>query len=215
MSAVLPTAGKMNSGTGAAHTVAKSTAAPAVTAPVPPATPSPGDLSTAADRLALSRERLRGAMIEITHPPKRPSALGDNVGPMARALFRKAQGLPGAGIVLESLGSWWRQHPLRTLGIVAEAGSRRLLRPIADRNPQSLLLGAAAIGALLVFSRPWRWILRPALFIGLLPQLTKQVLKRMPVESWVTLAANVMSRSAGPRAAGAVTRSSHRASDLP
>jgi len=161
--------------------------------PVAALVASSGERQSAADRLALSRSRLRGAMMEIAHPPKRPSLLGEGFGPMARGLFDKAHALPGASVVIDSLQAWWRHHPLRTASMVADEASRRLVRPFAQRNPQSLLLGAAAVGALLAFTRPWRWLLRPALFIGLLPQLTSQVMKRMPVESWLDMAVKLMS----------------------
>lgn len=158
--------------------------------------PSPGPKEpSATDRLALSRSQLRSAMMEITHPPKRPSVLGSGVGDFAQQLLGRVRGLPGAAIVIETVAAWWQQHPLRTAGVVANEAARTFVKPIAQRNPQAFLLGAAGVGAILVLTRPWRWLLRPALFVGLVPQLVSQAIKRFPIESWVAVAASAMRRT--------------------
>jgi hypothetical protein len=145
----------------------------------------------ALDRLAASRNRLRGAMMEIAHPPAQPPLMGGRIGDLGNRLLERARLLPGVSLFMDALEGWWEEHPLRTASLVAEGASRRVVQPIAERNPLGLILGAAGVGALLFLARPWRWALRPALLVGLLPQLAAQTLRRMPTESWVNLFGNL------------------------
>lgn len=160
------------------------------------------DALPAADRLALSRSRLRAAMMDIAHPPKRPPLLGAGAGDLVSQILSRIKSLPGAAIVVESIDSWWQQHPLRTAGLVADEATRAFVKPIAQRSPQTLILGAAAAGALFALTRPWRWLLRPALFVGLVPQLASHAIKRMPLDSWIKMVASMLGRkvaAASPR----------------
>jgi len=172
------------------------------------------DAVPALDRLAASRTRLRGAMMAIAHPPPQPPLMGGRIGDLGGRLLARARALPGASFLMDTLEAWWQEHPLRTATLVAGGASRRVVRPIAERNPLGLILGAAGIGALLVLSKPWRWVLRPALFVGLLPQLISQAVRRMPTESWLDMLGGLTS-SRPQAAASAKPGATPRASGLP
>lgn len=176
----------------------------------------PTQLSSA-QRLEASRARLRTALMEIAHPPPKPSLLGDlEIGSFGRHILDRLKALPGAALALEVLAHWWREHPLHAAGALAEEASRRYVAPIARQNPVAVVVGGVVFGALLIASRPWRWLLRPALFVGLVPQIASQALKRMPLDSWLKMLATITGkRTATPRADTPTPAATTPASGLP
>ena len=85
---------------------------------------------------------------------------------------------------------------------MAEEAARNIVVPLAQRNPIAFVGSALVIGALMVASRPWRWLLRPALFVGIVPQLVAQVMKRYPAESLLRMASGLLhKRASAPRPA--------------
>ncbi len=44
---------------------------------------------------------------------------------------------------------------------------KTLLQPLADRKPMQLVLSAFAVGAVLAWGRPWRWLAPSALLYGM------------------------------------------------
>ena len=143
----------------------------------------PADLSTPSARLALSRERLRNEMRKRSVSKRRVA--GDGV-----TWQRRLQAIPVAGVLFEALASWWANHPLNGVGTVAAAAAGASLAPMAQRNPLLLVLVAAVIGGATAVSRPWRWLLKPALFAGLVPQLASKLVAQVPFEAWMGIASN-------------------------
>ena len=187
MSAVLP---------GAANASAPRSSASGAERPIvePP-------LPTAAERLEASRARLRTALMAIAHPPPKPSLLGDlKIGSFGRQILERLKALPAAALVIESIEQWWAEHPLHVAGELAEEASRRYVGPIARKNPVAVIVGSVVFGALLVASRPWRWLFRPALFIGLVPQIASHALKRMPLDAWLQMLSTLSGKFAAAKA---------------
>lgn len=149
--------------------------------------------------------------MEIAHPPAKPSVLdGLGLGSFADDIVGRLKGFPIAAVVIETLEHWWAEHPLHTAGIVAEEASRKFVAPIAQKNPYALILGSVVVGAVLALTRPWRWLIRPALLAGLVPQLASQALKHMPIESWMQMLATFTARRhATPQAPAGPTDKAH------
>ncbi len=167
------------------------------TEPLATSSSEPAPELSALERLEASRARLRGALLEIAHPT--PPAPGERAaGDFKAKLLRMARDIPGVSIISESVESWWAQHPLHTAGIVAMEASKEVIAPLARRNPFMLLVGATVVGALLIASRPWRWLIRPALFIGLVPQLTSHLIRRVPLDSWMRMGMRYLTKPKAP-----------------
>jgi hypothetical protein len=145
-------------------------------------------MSGAVDRVEASRARLKLAM----SPP--PPAADDRAGLHAQPWLHRLTDLPLVSAVIESVTAWWSHHPLRPVVNVANEASNAVVKPLAQRNPLTLVLVAGVIGAGLAWSRPWRWIFRSALFAGLVPQLASRIVSSLPIESWMTMAGASMSR---------------------
>ena len=142
--------------------------------------------ATPSERLTLSRERLRQAM--------RADATAAKSGgspPAGADWLSTLKGLPAFDVILETLGAWWAQHPLRNATLLVADAAKTAVQPIAQRNPLALIFGAMLLGALFAYSRPWRWLLTPALFAGLLPQLLSKAMGRVPPASWMTILASL------------------------
>jgi hypothetical protein len=101
--------------------------------------------------------------------------------------------------VAESVKAWWANHPLRPVASVAVEASDAVIQPLAERHPLALVGVAALAGASLVWSRPWRWALRSALFAGLVPQLAGRVVSSLPIESWINVLSSALSAAPGSR----------------
>jgi hypothetical protein len=103
-------------------------------------------LVQAEQRLVQTRERLRNALAGI--PPSSPGE--------SRTGFE-------AGNALHEVAA--AASIRRSLTRLAFATCNRVLAPTASRHPWRLVLGAASLGAALVWVRPWRWAPQ-ALLVG-------------------------------------------------
>ena len=151
----------------------------------------------AVERLMLSRERLRGALIEIAPPP---DAAGD---PEPSVLMTALMAIPGVQLVVDSVRSWWSQHPLHMATMVAGNTARSAMAPIARRKPFALIAAAVAVGGLLYWIKPWRGLLKPALLAGLVPHLVARAMDHVPLEAWMAAASDFASERM--RATGAAS----------
>ena len=125
---------------------------------------------SACERLAQSRERLRHAMERGSARSDDPAKPGSDS--FLSDIFDSLAKTPsGAGLVGDVLTAWWSKQPLRMDMTMAMEVAKLLVQPVARRHPYTLVLGAAAVGGLLVLVRPWRWVSRSALMAGLLSRL--------------------------------------------
>lgn len=136
--------------------------------------------STATERLVQSRALLREAMQKTPSKQTSPGARNPLSG-----WLNSLKSIPVVTVLAEALGSWWTAHPLRVASHMAVDTTRALVLPLARRHPLGLALGALALGGLVVWARPWRWILKPALFAGLWSQLLSKGIAHLPLESWL------------------------------
>jgi hypothetical protein len=96
---------------------------------------------------------------------------------------------PALRVLLHTVAAWWAQHPLQNAAAMAALATREMLRPMAQRNPLGLVLGAAAVGGALVLLKPWRWISIPTLAAGLLPQVLAKLVAQLRPVSWAEVLA--------------------------
>lgn len=144
-------------------------------------------LLTPGERLTLSRERLRQAMARSDSPTGDGTGAGGSPSGLGLLDVLKLA-IPSAGVVIDAIDQWWRGHPLQATGNLAGNMGDGLLRPLAQRHPLALAAGAAALGALLVWARPWRWARTPSLLAALAPGLLSSAWASTMVQTWVLAA---------------------------
>ncbi len=137
---------------------------------------------TAVDRLNQSRARIRQTMLE--------SLQSQNSARQRRATGSGAhwldgiKSMPGGAVLIHAMNIWWSKQPLRTVAIAAADAVKAVLEPLAQRHPLALVAGAFALGGVLAWSRPWRWISKPMVLSGLLAPLLSKVISNMPSGIW-------------------------------
>ena len=150
----------------------------------------------ATEQLMMSRQRLQLALTETAHANRPSSAVLRREQMRAEKhpspeWMNELKNIPGVGLGLQALSAWWatrwQQHPLNRAVSMAWDAANAVAKPMAQRNPIPMALAAVAVGAVLAYSRPWRWILKPALFAGLLAKVSAKLVSEVPLQSWMSL----------------------------
>lgn len=143
---------------------------------------------TAVQRLAASRAMMKVAMEPpLRHRPERSNLPASSTGKWLNARLADLKQLPGVDVLVDGITAWWAHHPLRPVAAVVSEATDVAARPLANNNPLAMVATAAAVGALFAWTRPWRWLLRSALFAGIVPQLASRIVAKLPIESWLTM----------------------------
>lgn len=144
-------------------------------------------------RLALSRQRVRLALaVQKTG--------GDAAASPARGGLDALSAIPGLGALIDTVRGWWTKHPLRPVLLLAMQATQTTVAPIAQRHPLLLVTAALVAGGLFAWSRPWRWLLSPALLAGLMPQLFATAMARVPGPAWLGVLASLVKERPPPAA---------------
>ena len=133
------------------------------------------DPTTATERLEVSRARLRIAMSSS----RRQVALSG--GAAGSGWLARLENLPGVRVFVDALKKWWSGHPLRPVVRLAHQTTDAIATPVAQSHPIAMVSAGVVLGALVIATRPWRWILKRALFVGLIPQIVSS----LPIDSWL------------------------------
>ena len=128
---------------------------------------------TASERLTQSRERMRLVLQELGSPADQNGSA--RVDDFFANWLESLKTTPGTNLLLSLVQDWWFRQPLRVSLVLACGAAQVVLQPIAQRHPLGLVVGAAAAGALMVLTKPWRWIPKSAWWSGLLPKLIAQL----------------------------------------
>ena len=135
---------------------------------------------SARERLARSRERMSHWLAAESDDGGEEQTASDSNRPRgARGWLKSLRANPLAAIAVDAFTDWWARHPLQSSARLAEAAARETIAPLVKRHPVAVLGSAALAGALLVWSRPWRWLLKPALLTGRASQIAGRVFAHM------------------------------------
>ncbi len=141
-----------------------------------------GAETTAVARLERSREKLRMAM----HLHAKGQSRSPDASPQAMGLLGLLKAtIPNSGLLIEALSQWWAYYTAQGNGRTAADVAGDILRPMAKRHPLALVLGATALGALIAWSKPWRWALKPQLFAAWGPALVSGALASGGLQAWL------------------------------
>jgi hypothetical protein len=142
------------------------------------------ELPSAAERLAASRERMRQWMLQADgrHDARRRMEAAREAGDKP-AWMDRLRTAPVIGVVIDAANAWWANHPMQPAAALAHGVVRDTVAPLARRHPMLIVGGAFLAGVALVRWRPWRWLIKPALFAGLASQIITRVISSVPLDT--------------------------------
>jgi hypothetical protein len=156
---------------------------------------------SAVEKLTISRERLRAALAtsSTSDANTRSDAASSGLFDALKTI------LPGGNVLWDAVGPslrhWWEQHPLHTSSELAGDVIQAWVRPMVKRHPVAAVATALALGATLVWARPWRWTFRHPVLSALGPSLLTRGLASELVQTWLATALSKMTHAPAPHQA--------------
>ena len=188
----------MNLAPASSHVLGGSSVAVAVTRNVPKTIQSamPTATALALQRMEDSRSCIRRALAsspigqsnDAAHPP---SKVGD--------LLVTLRAVPAARVLMDAISAWWAMQPVGKIVTLGAAATTTLMKPVAQRHPYALVVGALLFGGALAWSKPWRWLMRPTPLAHWLPRFAAGVAAQIPLSVWVELLRTAQGNSPATR----------------
>ena len=144
----------------------------------------PDSVASATERLVLSRHRLQMALAQTVEANRPRATTAEHT---SHAWIDDMKAVPGVGTLVQIISAWWAKYPLNAAASMAFDAANTVAKPLATRHPIPMVLGALVVGGLLAWSRPWRWILKPALLAGVMAQVSAKLIAQVPLQSWMSL----------------------------
>ncbi|MEI7464658.1 MAG: hypothetical protein WCJ87_04885 [Burkholderiales bacterium] len=161
----------------------------------------------ATERLSRSRQIMRDQMLDLKAGRAQAQA---GQSRQHSALLATLTAMPLLGPLVDRAVAWWAEHPLRPVAELFGSPDPSADEPLTQRHPWAMLLGAAAIGALLMWTRPWRFApLRRAVCASLLPQMVTRLLSRKSTDGLLDLVTSVLRPAAKPSPPADAKQSRH------
>jgi hypothetical protein len=141
-------------------------------------------LTSAVQRVAESRERLRRQMLQGSSRERaRRHVAAAHAEGTSPSLSMRLRAVPGLGALIDTVSAWWEHHPLHPLAGLAEDVVHDRISPTVRRHPLAVVALALAAGSALAWLRPWRFIVKPALLTGLVSHLATRLVREVPFEA--------------------------------
>lgn len=159
---------------------------------------STATLPGATERLHQSRQKMRDQMLALNASSAQAQATRQR-SDQSSALLATLTALPVLGPLIHSAVSWWADHPLHAVADLFirpnASATGPIKQPLTQRHPWALLLGAVAVGALLMWARPWRFgLLRRAVYAGVVPQMINSLLSRVSSDGLLDIVKSALGR---------------------